>query len=81
MKMQALAKERLALQPDVILAHTTPVAAAPRRESGTAPIVFVYVSDPIASSASSMASSPAARRPTPAPAPCAGRSSLDGGGR
>jgi ABC-type uncharacterized transport system substrate-binding protein len=43
------AKELVALQPDVILAHTTPVAAALRRESRTTPIVFVYVSDPVAS--------------------------------
>ena len=33
-------------QPDVILAHTTPVAAALQRESRAIPIVFVSVSDP-----------------------------------
>jgi putative ABC transport system substrate-binding protein len=48
-QVQALAKELVALQPDVILAHTTPVVAALRRESRTVPIVFVYVSDPVAS--------------------------------
>ena len=41
------AKELIALQPDVILAHTTPVAAALHRASRTIPIVFVNVSDPI----------------------------------
>ena len=46
-QFQALAKELVALQPDVILAHTTPVAAALQRESRTIPIVFVNVSDPI----------------------------------
>jgi putative ABC transport system substrate-binding protein len=36
-------------QPDVILAHTTPVVAALQRESRAFPIVFVYVSDPVGS--------------------------------
>ena len=44
---QALAKELVATQPDVILAHTTQVAAALQRESRAIPIVFVNVSDPI----------------------------------
>ena len=44
---QELAKELVALQPDVILAHSTPIAAALQRESRTIPIVFVAVSDPI----------------------------------
>ena len=42
-----LAKELIALRPDVILAHTTPMAAALQRESRAIPIVFVEVSDPI----------------------------------
>ncbi len=46
---QALAKELVALQPDVILAHTTPVAATLQRESRAIPIVFINVSDPIGS--------------------------------
>jgi putative ABC transport system substrate-binding protein len=46
---QTLAKELVALQPDVILAHTTPVVAAVLRESRTLPIVFLYVSDPVGS--------------------------------
>ena len=45
----ALARELLALQPDVILAHSTGVIAALHRESRTIPIVFVNVSDPIGS--------------------------------
>jgi putative tryptophan/tyrosine transport system substrate-binding protein len=48
-RFQVLSKELVALQPDVILAHTTPVAAALQRESRTIPIVFVSVSDPIGS--------------------------------
>ena len=46
---QALAKELVALQPDVIIAHSTPVAAALKGESQIIPIVFVSVSDPIGS--------------------------------
>ena len=48
-RSQALAKELVALQPDVILAQATPAAAALQRESRTIPIVFVTVSDPIGS--------------------------------
>ena len=46
---QVLAKELIALQPDVILAHSMPVAAALQRESRAIPIVFVNVSDPVGS--------------------------------
>src|SRR5262249_29380682 len=46
---QPLAKELVRLQPDVLLSYTTPAAAAFERESRTIPIVFVNVSDPIAS--------------------------------
>ena len=46
---QVLAKELVALQPDVILAQSTPVAAALQRESRAIPIVFMSVSDPIGS--------------------------------
>jgi putative ABC transport system substrate-binding protein len=42
-----LAKELVAMQPDVILAHSPPIAAALQRESRAIPIVFVSVSDPI----------------------------------
>ena len=48
-QFQPLAKEVVALSPDVIIAHSTPVAAALARESTTIPIVFVNVSDPIGS--------------------------------
>jgi putative tryptophan/tyrosine transport system substrate-binding protein len=46
---QVLAKELVALQPDVILAQSTPVTAALQRESRTIPIVFVAVVDPVGS--------------------------------
>jgi putative ABC transport system substrate-binding protein len=46
-QVQDRAQELIALQPEVILAHTTPVAAALQRETRTTPIVFVNVSDPI----------------------------------
>jgi putative tryptophan/tyrosine transport system substrate-binding protein len=46
---EALARQVVATRPDVILAHTTAVAAALQRESRTVPIVFVNVSDPIGS--------------------------------
>jgi len=42
-----VAKELIALQPDVILAHSTASVAALQRETRTIPIVFVNVSDPI----------------------------------
>jgi putative ABC transport system substrate-binding protein len=48
-QVQVLAKELVALQPDVILANSTPVIAALQRESRTIPIVFAVVSDPIGS--------------------------------
>jgi putative ABC transport system substrate-binding protein len=44
---QALAKEIVAQQPDVILAHTINMAAALHRETRTIPIVFVSLADPI----------------------------------
>jgi ABC transporter substrate binding protein len=42
-------KELVGLQPDLILASTTPVVAAVAQETDTIPIVFVVVSDPIGS--------------------------------
>src|SRR5215467_6363702 len=44
---QALAKELIALQPDVIVPNTTPATAALQREGSAVPIVFLQVSDPI----------------------------------
>jgi ABC-type uncharacterized transport system substrate-binding protein len=46
---QAFAKQLVALQPDVIIAHTTRVTEAVQRETHSIPIVFVNVSDPIGS--------------------------------
>jgi ABC-type uncharacterized transport system substrate-binding protein len=46
-RIQTFAKELVALQPDVILAHGTPVTAALQRETRTIPIVFVTVTDPV----------------------------------
>jgi putative tryptophan/tyrosine transport system substrate-binding protein len=46
---QELAKELLTLQPDVILANSTPVTAAFQRETSVIPIVFTGVTDPIGS--------------------------------
>ena len=48
-RFQPLAKELVALQPEVILARSTPVVAAVQRESRTIPIIFTSVSDPIGS--------------------------------
>ena len=46
-QMQVLAKGLVALQPDVILAQSTPAIAALQRESRTIPIVFAIGSDPV----------------------------------
>jgi putative tryptophan/tyrosine transport system substrate-binding protein len=48
-RMRALATELVALQPDVILARSTPATAALKAETRTIPIVFTTVSDPIGS--------------------------------
>jgi len=48
-RAQALAKELVALQPDVIVSHTSPPTAALQRETRTIPIVFTAVADPIGS--------------------------------
>jgi putative ABC transport system substrate-binding protein len=46
-RIRTFAKELVELQPDVILARTTPVTAALQHETRTIPIVFVVVSDPV----------------------------------
>jgi len=46
-RMQMFAKELVGMQPDVILAQTTPVVAALQQETRTIPIVFVTVADPV----------------------------------
>jgi putative ABC transport system substrate-binding protein len=47
--MQRLAKELVALQPNVIVSHTTPTTAALLQQTRTVPIVFTFVSDPVGS--------------------------------
>jgi putative ABC transport system substrate-binding protein len=46
---QALAKELIALQPDVILSQGTPPTAALQQETRAIPIVFAGIADPIGS--------------------------------
>ena len=46
-QIRTFAKELVELQPDVILARTTPVTAALLSETRTIPITFVVVSDPV----------------------------------
>src|SRR5690349_4172777 len=46
---QALAKELVALQPDVIFAIPTPAVAALQRETHEIPIVFAALADPVGS--------------------------------
>jgi putative tryptophan/tyrosine transport system substrate-binding protein len=48
-RARALAKELLSLQPDLILAHTTPIVGALQKETRTIPIVFTNASDPVGS--------------------------------
>jgi putative ABC transport system substrate-binding protein len=46
-RAQMLAKELVALQPEVILAHSAQIVAALQHETRTIPTVFVNVSDPV----------------------------------
>ncbi|MGC2078364.1 MAG: ABC transporter substrate-binding protein [Xanthobacteraceae bacterium] len=48
-RMRMFAKELVDLQPDLIVANSTPVTASLQRETQTIPIVFVAVSDPVGS--------------------------------
>jgi putative tryptophan/tyrosine transport system substrate-binding protein len=48
-RAQPMAKELVALRPDVILTSTTPVTAAVQRETHSIPIVFTAVADPVGS--------------------------------
>jgi putative ABC transport system substrate-binding protein len=48
-RMLSLSKELVALEPDVIIAHSTPVVAAILKATHTIPIVFVVVADPVGS--------------------------------
>ena len=46
-RMQAFAKELVALQPHLILTRSTPVTAAVLKQTRVIPIVFTVVSDPV----------------------------------
>ena len=47
--MRLFAKELIQLNPDVLVAITTPATAALQAETHTIPIVFAQVSDPVGS--------------------------------
>jgi putative tryptophan/tyrosine transport system substrate-binding protein len=47
--MRELAKELIALQPDLILANNTPTTAAVMQQTSTIPIIFAVVADPVGS--------------------------------
>ena len=47
--MQRLAKDLVALKPDLILSHTTPTTAALLQQMRTIPIIFANVADPVGS--------------------------------
>src|SRR5436309_15831133 len=46
---QRFAKDLIALQPDLILSHTTPTTAALLQQTRTIPIIFATVTDPLSS--------------------------------
>jgi putative ABC transport system substrate-binding protein len=48
-RMVSFSKELVALQPDIIIGHSTPVVAALIQATQTIPIVFVVVGDPVGS--------------------------------
>jgi putative ABC transport system substrate-binding protein len=48
-RIRALAQELVRLQPDIILADSTPATAAVQRETRTIPIVFATLMDPVTS--------------------------------
>jgi putative ABC transport system substrate-binding protein len=48
-RIRALARELVGLQPDIILASSTPATVALQQETRTIPIVFANVGDPVAS--------------------------------
>jgi putative tryptophan/tyrosine transport system substrate-binding protein len=48
-EMQRFAKELVALQPDLLLGHTTTAAIALQKQTRTIPIIFAFVSDPVGS--------------------------------
>jgi len=48
-RMRALARELVGSQPDIIMTSSTPTTVAVQRQTGTIPILFTGVSDPVAS--------------------------------
>jgi putative tryptophan/tyrosine transport system substrate-binding protein len=46
-RLPQLAQEMVALNPDVVFAHTTLAVKALQAKSRTIPIVFMFVSDPV----------------------------------
>jgi putative tryptophan/tyrosine transport system substrate-binding protein len=48
-QMRGLTKKMVAMQPDVIFVHTSPLVEVAQKETSTIPIVFVMVSDPVGS--------------------------------
>jgi putative tryptophan/tyrosine transport system substrate-binding protein len=48
-RIRAFAQELVGFQPDVIVTSSTPATAAVQRETRTIPIVFAFVTDPVAS--------------------------------
>jgi putative ABC transport system substrate-binding protein len=48
-EMQRFAKELVALQPDLLLGHTTTTSVALQKQTRTVPIIFAFVSDPVGS--------------------------------
>lgn len=46
-RAQTFAKELVGLQPDVLVGRSTPTTAALQHETGTIPIIFVNVSEPV----------------------------------
>ena len=46
------ANELVALEPDLILSHSTPTTAALLKQTRTIPIIFAFVSDPLGSGSS-----------------------------
>jgi putative ABC transport system substrate-binding protein len=47
--LERSAKQRVALQPDLILTGSTPATAAMRQQTNTIPIIFAMVGDPVGS--------------------------------
>ena len=47
--LQRGAKELVAMQPDLILSHTTPTTATLLQQTRSIPIIFVFVTDPLGS--------------------------------